>query len=153
MRGAASDRPDSGDAAFVDVRQALEKLKPLLEGLVGGRELRFCVEDVRLPVLQGTALVALVNELVSNAVKHGDGAIELSVAVEEGRATLAVRDHGPGFPPGFDASASASTGLELVQSMGGWDLQGQVEFGNAADGGARVTVRFPLAGEAGKDAV
>lgn len=134
----------NGDAEFVSVPHALEKLKPLLDSMVGGRELRFEVGELRLPIRQTTGLAVVVNELVSNAAKHGQGPIELTVDVAEQDATLAVRDHGPGFPAGFQASAPATTGLDLVQSVGGWDLRGNVEFSNAPDGGARVIVRFPI---------
>jgi two-component system, sensor histidine kinase PdtaS len=108
------------------------------------------VQDARLPVRQGTSLAVLVNELVSNAVKHGRGDIGLSFGMLPGsngsgpRARLEVTDQGPGFSPDFDPAKAANTGVELIESLGRWDLQGEVEYANRPEGGARVVVTFPL---------
>ena len=48
-------------------------------------------------------------ELVSNAAKHGDGDIELNLSVADGVARLEIRDHGHGFPDGFEPAKSANT--------------------------------------------
>ena len=58
------------------------------------------------------------------------------------RVRLKVRDDGPGFPPDFDPLISANTGLELIESLGNWDLGGEVHYGNHEGGGAVVTVLF-----------
>jgi two-component sensor histidine kinase len=130
----------SGAADVLGTQEVLDKLMPLLSSMAAGRELRFHVEELGLSLRQTTGIAMLVNELVSNAVKHGQGAIDLTLAVVADHGRLQVRDHGPGFP----AETAAGTGLDLVRSVCGWDLQGEVEFGNAPDGGACVTVLFPV---------
>jgi PAS domain S-box-containing protein len=133
---------------------ALEKLLPMMQATVGtNRRVCFDVEDFRLPVRQGASLTMLVNELVSNAVKHADGDIELKLEVvppsvmngqPKRMARLGVSDHGPGFPPGFDPKKAANTGLQLIESAGRWDLQGETFYENRSKGGARVVVTFPI---------
>ncbi len=94
----------------------------------------------------------LVNELVSNALKHGKGDIEVTLSLlpatqeagERRIARLEVCDDGPGFPPDFDPNRATSTGLGLIESLGCWDLRGQIEYKNREEGGARVCVIFPL---------
>ncbi len=61
-----------------------------------------------------------------------------------GTARLQVDDDGPGFPDSFDAIRAANTGLELVEAVGRWDLQGSITYQNRDGGGAQVAVEFPL---------
>lgn len=122
----------------------LGRLQPLLDALAGGRRVRLSVADVELSARQGASLTLLVNELVANAIKHGEGDIEVSLASAGDDVELAVRDHGAGFPAGFDADTAANTGLDLVRSFGQWDLKGSVRFANDPQGGGVVSVRFPL---------
>ena len=136
---------EKGDVEYLQTRDVLEKLRPLLSNLVGNRTLTFAIADMRLPIRQGTSLAVLVNELVSNAVKHGTGEIVITLTqldAQQGR--LSVRDHGNGFPENFNARRAANTGLELIDSLGRWDLHGQVVYGNHPEGGADVSVTFPL---------
>lgn len=132
------------NADYIDTQAILLRLGPLLESLAGDRRIRFAVEDLPLPLNQGTNLAVLINELVSNAVKHGAGEIHLSLAVVADRGCLQVRDQGPGFPPDFDPKVACHTGLELVDSLSRWDLGGDLSFRNHAEGGAMITVTFPL---------
>jgi PAS domain S-box-containing protein len=136
----------------ISLKTALEKLAPMLQTTAGGRTIVLCVEEARLPLKQAGPFSMLVNELVSNAIKHGRGTIEVALAVvrEAGdaenrpRARLTVSDDGPGFPPDFDPRTAANTGLELIESMGRLDLNGSVTFENRPEGGARVLVLFPI---------
>jgi PAS domain S-box-containing protein len=136
----------------ISLKTALEKLAPMLQTTAGGRSIVLCAEEARLPLKQAGPFSMLVNELVSNAIKHGKGEIEVTLAVVPGtadaenasRARLAVSDDGPGFPPDFDPRAAANTGLELIESMGRLDLNGDVTFENRPGGGARVHVTFPV---------
>jgi PAS domain S-box-containing protein len=133
----------------LSVRAALEKLLPTIQGMVEGRELNYTVEDARISIQQSSSLAMLVNELVSNAVKHGRGDIELRFAVTSGLARLEVTDQGPGFPNGFDPKVNANTGMELIESLAQWDLRGEVYYENRPTidgGGACVLVEFPLTG-------
>jgi PAS domain S-box-containing protein len=138
------DAKTSGDAQVVSAKAILEKLLPLMEATAGGRRIHSRVEEVSLPTRQGTSLALVVNELVSNALKHGRGEVTVELSQESAGLCLAVRDDGPGFPEGFDPAVAANTGLELVQHLSQWDLGGQAEYRNRPEGGASVVVRFPV---------
>ena len=136
---------EKGDADTLQTYDILGKLRPLLQDLVGEATLSFDIDNVSLPIRQGTSLAVLVNELVSNAVKHGDGLIEITLKELEGQqARLAVRDHGTGFPANFNPRKAANTGLELIDSLGRWDLHGTITYANHPEGGAVIAVTFPL---------
>ncbi|HLV79771.1 MAG TPA: histidine kinase dimerization/phosphoacceptor domain -containing protein, partial [Chthonomonadaceae bacterium] len=141
---------------IVSLKTALEKLVPMLQTAAGGRRIVIRMEEeIVLPLKQGGSFILLVNELVSNAIKHGKGDVEVHLRSEpvwppqmerrkRPRARLEVCDDGPGFPPDFDPRNAANTGLELIESFGRWDLKGRVVFENRVEGGARVVVTFPL---------
>ncbi|HZO87307.1 MAG TPA: PAS domain-containing protein [Chthonomonadaceae bacterium] len=108
------------------------------------------VADVTLLARIATALALVVQELCANAAEHAfrgrqaGGEVRVSLVAQGEQAVLTVSDNGWGFPPGFDPAASASLGLELVTVLVQRDLGGQIAFANVPDGGARVTVTFPL---------
>lgn len=133
-----------GATEYLSTRATLERLYPLLQGITQGRNLRFEVEDILLPIRQATSLAVLANELVSNATKHGKGNIGIIFAIEENKGTFEVCDEGEGFPPGFDPLTSANTGVELVETISRYDLRGEVLYQNRRGGGARVLVTFPV---------
>ncbi len=134
-----------GVAASVSAKAILEKLLPVLQHMAPGRALQTSIDEAEVSARQGTSLAIVVNELVSNALKHGQGAVGVTLRLQDKRAILTVTDDGPGFPPDFNPRRAAHTGLELVESLSRWDLGGQVHFGNGPDGGGCVTVAIPLA--------
>jgi two-component sensor histidine kinase len=135
----------------ISLRAILGKLVPMLQATVGGRPIVYCAEDADLPSKKGVSLSLLLNELTSNALKHGTGKIKISVTVSGETACLSVCDDGPGFPVGFDPRQAAHTGLELVQTIAAHDLGGQVVYANRAEGGGRVAVTFPLGNASGRE--
>jgi len=131
------------DMQHVRLRDMFDRLRSLLESVVGDRPFSMRAEDVRMPVRQGTVTAILINELVSNAAKHGEGAIEVSLTASGDVIRLEVLDDGPGFPPNFSPIKDAYTGIELVEKLSRWDLGGQTHYENAPGAGARVTITFP----------
>ena len=139
----------------VGAQDILNKLMPMLELTSGGRHIRCDADNVRLSQRQSASFAMLVSELISNAIKHGIGLIEITLrhvpapdaapAHDAGPTylRLEVCDDGAGFPAEFDPGRAANTGLELIDSVSRWDLRGSVEFSNRDEGGARVIVLFP----------
>jgi len=87
----------------------------------------------------------IINELISNSLKHGfpddrhgEVTIELSAAAD-GWLTLSVADTGVGFPPGIDIGNARTLGLRIV-GMLVKQLRGRIEMRN--DNGASCRVRF-----------
>ncbi len=133
-----------GEAERLSTCATLDRLVPLLDGMTCGRPLHYHCTDILLPIRHVTSLAVLANELVSNATKHGSGEIGMSFTVEGNRGVLAVVDDGPGFPPDFDPTTTANTGMELVETISRFDLRGDIAFLNRPGGGASVRVTFPI---------
>lgn len=137
-------------ANHVSVKDLLEHLFPMLQSMLGDHRLLFEIEDIRLPSRQGTSLALVANELVLNAMKHNEGAqqeIRVSLRIRGSKAELTVIDNGPGFPDEWNPGTE-NTGLELIDSLVQWDLQGTVRYENIEEKGrrtgARVIVEFDL---------
>lgn len=94
----------------------------------------------------------LVNELVSNALKHAfpdgnEGEIRIGLTSrDDGRYELVVGDNGAGLPEGLDFRNTESLGLQLVMSLVD-QLGGNIELGR--DGGTVFKVEFTRVSHAG----
>ena len=104
------------------------------------------VKDATLDINTLIPSALIVNELVSNALKHGfpdswkrtggKGEIRIEIRHDPPRGiTLSVRDNGVGLPAGFTMPGSKSLGLKivnvLVRQLGGtihYDTHGGAEF-------------------------
>jgi PAS domain S-box-containing protein len=128
----------------ISIREVLDKLLPVHQQAASHRHITARIEDIPLPGRHLTSLALVLNELMSNAIKHGRGHVEVVVGREESRVMVTVCDDGPGFPDGFDVKTAANTGLELVQSLVEWDMRGHIAFGNQPQGGAQVVLTLPL---------
>jgi len=89
-----------------------------------GRQRRIEVQaaSATLSIDQAVPLALIVNELVTNAVKHAlkpgvRGAVRVSFARVGASYALGVEDDGPGLPAGFDVDLAQSMGLKTVRVM------------------------------------
>jgi PAS domain S-box-containing protein len=97
----------------------------------------------------------LVNELVSNSLKHAfadgqDGTVTVALRwVEYGtRLQLSVRDTGAGLPAGWEQRRATSLGLNLVSDLA-QQLGGALEVGDSPPGSAFSVTFTPTNSDAG----
>lgn len=108
------------------------------------------VEGDAVTVTPDTAvqLGLVVNELVTNALKHGRRAdpgplVEVSLRrMAEGQLAIAVRDYGPGLAADALAQPRLSLGLRIIKAVTG-QLKGRIDI-TPAEPGARVVVTLPI---------
>ena len=116
-----------------------------------GKEIALQIEadQGHLPNEISMPLALVLNELVTNAAKHGingrgTGQISVKFRRHDGFALLSVEDDGPGFQS--EETGRRSSGLGLVQGMmrqlGG-------EFTVEQGSGGRCVIRFPATGISG----
>ena len=135
----------SEDLTYVSASETLAKLVPMVQATVARRLVSFTGDTVRLHTKQSSSLALIVNELISNALKHGKGSVDVLLIRENDTARVEVLDDGAGFPEGFDLQAAANHGLQLVAGLTETDLAGELEFSSRPEGGGCVCVRFPIA--------
>jgi len=79
------------------------------------------VENISLNIDTAIPMGLMVNELVSNSVKHAfpnkKGVISLKLKYMDDYYLLSVSDNGIGFPENFNIEDSSSLGLKLVKSL------------------------------------
>ena len=129
----------SGSFARVDLATYLRSLcSQLFHSLVVDPEsiqLRLDVASVSLDLNQAVPCGLLVNELVSNCLKHAfpdgrRGEVRVEVQPVDGGPALRLRvaDNGVGLPADFDLQQLHSLGLQLVSDLVG-QIQGRLEIG------------------------
>ncbi len=140
----------SGDLAHIDFGPYLRDLTGHLQQTYRAQsqavELRVESDAVLLDIDTAIPCGLLVNELVSNALKHAfpdkrGGTVEVELrrhSKEQYR--LAVRDDGIGMPADIDWQHTSSLGLQLVNSLAR-QVDGTVELQSAS--GTAFSVCFP----------
>lgn len=144
----------SNDLAHIDFGTYLRDLAEYLLNSYTTRnaniDLVVEADDVRLDIDQAVPCGLMVNELISNALKHafpderaGSVSVEMRI-VNESYIQLVVGDNGVGFPEQVDYRTAASLGLQLVNSLAR-QLGGSIDVSKTP--GTKFVIRFPKAVE------
>ena len=106
-------------------------------------------EPVRVPYAKAVSVALVINELVSNSIKHNQRlgrplAVSIRVTQDDaaGQIVILYRGNGRGFPaqhPGAEAHSSA--GSWILSSVVVYEFRGTMKQRN--DGGAVVELRIP----------
>ncbi len=146
----------SKDFAKVDFGNFLEALVPTLVASYGvdsgSVRLRVEVDEVYLPINAAIPCGLLVNELITNALKHAfpdgrSGEVVVCVAYAgQGQVRLEVSDDGVGISEDADFAQSETLGLSLVTLLSK-QLEGRLTIKRARP--TRFTLDFPAAGTGG----
>lgn len=104
------------------------------------------VGDVNLNARQVQPLGIIVNELVTNIMKHAfagrdSGHIGVSATIVDGDVILVVEDDGVGGAGQTEAGTASGFGMTLVTMLAG-QLRGSITFERT--GGTRATLSFPV---------
>ena len=99
--------------------------------------------ELELPTTIGIPLGFIVSELITNAVKYGDGAITVRLTPDPRKGcALSVENQGRPLPMGFDPSESKGFGMRIVRSFVA-AIGGDLCIGRGENNqGARFTVLF-----------
>ncbi|PWC57033.1 histidine kinase [Azospirillum sp. TSH7] len=141
-----------GNFARVPMREHLDSVcAHLLRAYsrqAGAVRLETELDDLKLDLDRAVPCGLIVNELVSNALKHaypgGQGGVLRVVLTTDGRdCRLSVRDDGVGLPEGCDPDRMDSVGFQLVSDLSS-QLHGTLKY--SFNTGAEFIVTFPLKG-------
>lgn len=123
---AVHDLLSRDDLEFVHIRKIAEAIiQHLLQSYAptGCRiDWEVTGDDILLPMNQANHVALVLNELLQNAIQHGigsrdEGRIEVTIAVQDERVTVKVRNDGEPLPDGFDGSKASGLGLQIVENL------------------------------------
>jgi PAS domain S-box-containing protein len=88
----------------------------------GSVKLDLAIDNVAVPVDKAIPCGLLLNELITNSLKHAfkdgrSGELRVELARNDDRIRLAVKDNGIGLPAGLDVRGGKSLGLRLVNTL------------------------------------
>ena len=108
-------------------------------------KLNINVDDVSLDLNTSIPCGLIINELVTNSLKHAfkngeNGKICISLhSIDDNKYVLIVQDNGIGFPEDFDLKNTESLGLQIVNSLV-MQLDGTMKV--VSDNGVRFEIIF-----------
>jgi two-component sensor histidine kinase len=112
---------EGGSVTAADAGQYLQRLLEDMKGVLpnGGnvRELVLEMASFSLPGDDLTSLGLISSELITNAIKYGEGKIELKIQRRASGLELSVSDEGKGFPKDFDPATPHGLGMRLVAAL------------------------------------
>ena len=112
----------------------------------GAIKLNLEIEDITLGLDHAIPCGLIINELVSNSLKHAfpkgrEGEIKIALrTINDHEVELTVSDDGVGIPREIDMGNPETLGLELVQILAENQLDGTLEL--ERDGGTEFRIRF-----------
>jgi PAS domain S-box-containing protein len=138
----------SEQLAFIDFGDYLRDLTSSLTSAIGKPNVtvRVDAKGVCLDIDRALPTALIVNELVSNSIRHAfpsgrDGEVRISVMQTEGLLSLEVADDGIGFPDDLDFRHVTTLGLQLVSTLAK-QMGAEVELVRGT--GTTFRIRAPL---------
>jgi PAS domain S-box-containing protein len=157
----------SPDLAKVDFAEYVRSLANYLFRSYGVNtnviQLRTSVDDVLLGIDTAITCGLILNELISNSLKHAfpdgrPGEVRIELRADDDQLTLMISDNGVGFPGDLDFRDTQSLGLQLVNTLVE-QIEGTIELDRS--GGTAFEIRFaaleqvgdrlPMASEAAEE--
>ncbi len=137
---------DMGHIDFGEYVRALTRQLFQSYGIQAERiTLQICAEAISLHINKAIPCGLILNELVSNALKHAfpagrSGHLAIQLRANAGqRVSLIVRDNGIGIPAGLDFRSTESLGMQLVCMLAD-QLEGTLVLDR--EGGTTFTLTF-----------
>ena len=110
---------------------------------IGNISLIIDVEDVALGIDTAIPCGLIINELVSNCLKHafpdGKGEVKITLHAVNDKMELAVMDNGVGISDDIDFGTTKTLGLNLVSILAEDQLNGTIELDRTRGTAIRVT--------------
>jgi two-component sensor histidine kinase len=134
---------DDSNVAYIPALPYVQRLCADLADILGVR-VEVSGTDVQLTTKAIQSIGLLLNELITNAAKHGSGTISVTFIATASDCKLTVSDEGKGLPSDFDFAAQNGLGMKIVDVLA-QQLGGSVAVAapHSSRAGRGLTVTFP----------
>jgi two-component sensor histidine kinase len=120
------------------IERLCDDLSPVL-----GEPISVSGDDASVPTTWIQPIGLIVNELLTNAAKHGGGSLAVEFRQDGDRFRLSVSDGGKGFAPDYDVDSSPGLGMKVLRSLAA-QLGGELRMGSNPKGrGGYAAVEWP----------
>ncbi len=147
---------ESSNLSNINIKKFVDGLLSQLLQTYPGQDAKITsdirVVDCPFPISLAVPLGLVINELLTNVLKHAfggrrEGTIKVALDVsEDGGVNLRISDDGVGMPEYFNIDVTGTLGLRLVKILVEEQLQGDLSI--ASDGvGTTVEMNFVVEGE------
>ena len=137
----------SEDLSSINYREYIDQLAEYLFTSYNLPHVNYSIdsEEIQLPIDAAIPAGIIINELISNSLKHAfpsgkKGTVSVELKNSGNHVKLAVMDNGIGFKKDIDLSKSKSLGLELVYALI-QQLNAKVEI--ETKNGTKFTIMIP----------
>ncbi len=138
----------SADFANINFEEYIESLVNYLLSYYSADSIEVIIhvnKDIILNMDTAVPCGLIINELVTNAIKHGfkrneSGKIYITLHSDNGCFTLIVSDNGEGIPPEVDLDNPQKLGLQLVKSLTD-QLEGKMEYNGSKNTEFKIQFR------------
>ncbi|MCI0487428.1 MAG: PAS domain S-box protein [Blastocatellia bacterium] len=140
----------SSNLAEIEIGKYIQELVNHLSGSYGDNpahiRLKIEAEDIRLDIDTAIPCGLIINELVSNSLKHAfpdgrKGQVKIDLhSADDNEFALTISDNGIGFPESMDFKSTRSLGLRIVNSLVD-QLKGKIELGTGQGTEFRVAFK------------
>jgi two-component sensor histidine kinase len=113
-------------------------------------EVKYNIESLKLDIDIIIPLGLIVNELISNILKHAfknqeESIIKIDLTKNDNKVILTVEDNGIGMPKGFIIKETSSLGFKLIKAFS-QKLNAKLTVNNS-DKGAKISIKIPYKNE------
>jgi two-component sensor histidine kinase len=135
---------DEENVAYIPALAYITRLCADLADILGVK-VAVTGQEVQLTTKAIQSIGLLLNELITNAAKHGQGTISVKFSSTKSACQLSVGDEGEGLPLDFDISAQKGLGMKIIDVLAK-QLGGGVSVASNNGRGACLAVTFPRKG-------
>ena len=134
----------TNEAEEVSCIAFLRRLCADLAGILG-TPIEVAGDEGKVPTTRIQPIGLMLNELVTNAAKHGAGRIDVEYKIAGGGwHELSVCDEGEGLPSDFDSKNTEGLGMKVVHALAGQVGGSLSAQANPRGRGACFTVSYPV---------
>jgi len=130
------------DGQSINIKPIISEIVETIEKSIPHRKFTYQLEEVILPSRMACTISVIVNELLSNAIKHGSDEISISLGKLGKSVELKVKNQGSQFPENLKEKASGRNGLSIIDALSKGDLGSTPTYKNLSGNIAEASIVF-----------